>query len=128
MNIEHMALNVAEPSKMAEWYGRHLGMKVVRRPPGDTQTHFIADESGRVILEIYRHPTAAIPNYAAMDPFMLHIAFSTADVKEVREKLLAAGGASAGDVTVTPAGDVMTFVRDPWGVTVQLVKRATALV
>ena len=41
------------------------------------------------------------------------------------------GGAPAIDglvyITVTPAGDEMVFLRDPWGVAVQLVKRARPL-
>jgi len=44
-----------------------------------------------------------------------------------RERLLAAGARSAGEVVVTPAGDEMTFLRDPWGVALQLERRATPL-
>jgi hypothetical protein len=44
-----------------------------------------------------------------------------------REHLLAAGVRSAREVVVTPAGDEMTFLRDSWGVTLQLVRRATLL-
>lgn len=36
---------------------------------------------------------------------------------------MAVGAESAGDVKTTPDGDVMGFVKDPWGVTVQLVQR-----
>ena len=43
------------------------------------------------------------------------------------DRLLAAGAKTAGDVTLTPSGDEMTFLRDPWGVALQLVKRATPL-
>jgi glyoxylase I family protein len=127
MNIEHIALNVADPPAMAEWYARHLGMRTVRRPPGPTHTHFVADESGRVVLELYHHLQAPVPDYAAMDPFVLHVAFSAADVKRTREQLLAAGATSAGEPSTTPAGDELVFLRDPWGVTIQLVKRATPL-
>jgi glyoxylase I family protein len=126
MNIEHIALNVADPVAMAEWYTRHLGMRVVRRPPGPTNTHFLADESGRVVLELYHHE-APVPDYAAMDPFVLHIAFVATDVKGIRQRLLAAGAANAGEPNTTPAGDELAFLRDPWGVTIQLVKRATPL-
>ena len=34
MNIEHVAFNVPDPAAAAEWYARHLGMRVVRRVPG----------------------------------------------------------------------------------------------
>ena len=73
------------------------------------------------------NPKAPIPDYRAMDPFVFHIAFLADDVAGERKRLLAAGAAHAGEVTTNEAGDVMTFVRDPWGLTVQLMKRAKAL-
>jgi hypothetical protein len=32
------------------------------------------------------------------------------------------------EIVTTPAGDQLVFLRDPWGVTVQLAKRGTPLV
>src|SRR5262245_26985034 len=104
MNIEHIALNVADPTAMAEWYTRHLGMRVVRKPPGETQAHFLADAAGQTVLELYRNPSAAIPDYAAMDPMTLHVAFAVVDVKRERGRLLAAGATAVGDVTTADNG------------------------
>jgi glyoxylase I family protein len=127
MNIEHIALNVADPVAAADWYTRHLGMRVVRRPPGDTQTHFLADAAGRVVLELYRQTKAPIPDYFAMDPMVLHIAFVVRDVSAERTRLVGAGAKAIGDVTRTDSGDQLAMLRDPWGLAVQLVKRATPL-
>lgn len=127
MNIEHMALNVADPVRMAEWWVRHLGMRVARRVDGPTNTHFLADESGRTVLELYHQSRAPVPDYFAMDPFVLHVAFTAPNLAAERDRLLAAGATSASEVTPTPAGDVLAFLRDPWGVTVQLVQRAQPL-
>lgn len=127
MNIEHIALNVPDPVGMAEWYGRHLGMRVLRRLEQAPFTHFLADESGRVVLELYHHARAAVPDYPSLDPLVLHIAFQADDVELERQRLLDAGATPTGDVVTTDAGDVMTFVRDPWGVVVQLVKRRRPL-
>lgn len=127
MHIEHMALNVPDPVKMAAWYVQHLGMRVLRKQEHAPFTHFIADESGRVVLELYHHVKAAMPDYAKLDPLSLHIAFTASDVAKERDRLLAAGATPAGDIVTTETGDVMTFVRDPWNVTVQLVKRAKPL-
>ena len=127
MTIEHLALNVPDPVAMAAWYSQHLGMRVARKVEGPTRTHFIADAAGRTVLELYHQAKAPIPDYRAMDPFVFHIAFLADDVARQRQRLLAAGAASAGEVTTTDAGDVMTFLRDPWGVCVQLVKRAKPL-
>jgi glyoxylase I family protein len=127
MNIEHVALNVPDPVALAEWYCQHLGMRVVRSVDGPPHTRFLADESGRVVLEVYRQK-APVPDYAAMDPMMLHVAFKAEDVAGTRERLLRAGATSVTEATTIPGGDVLAMLRDPWGVAVQLVKRARPLV
>jgi catechol 2,3-dioxygenase-like lactoylglutathione lyase family enzyme len=128
MNIEHIALNVPDPVRMAAWYVEHLGMRIVRKQEQAPFTHFIADGSGRVVLELYHHVKAAIPDYAKLDPLSLHIAFIAADVAKERQRLLTAGATPAGDIVTTETGDVMTFVRDPWNVTVQFVKRVKPMI
>jgi catechol 2,3-dioxygenase-like lactoylglutathione lyase family enzyme len=127
MDIEHVALNVPDPVAAAAWYVRHLGLQVIRSLSEAPFTHFLADSSQRVLVEMYANTKALVPDYQAMDPMIFHIAFVSADVRAERERLLAAGASSAGDLTITPAGDEMTFLRDPWGVPLQLVKRAVPL-
>lgn len=127
MEIEHIALNVADPKKMAEWYVEHLGMKVLRKLTEAPFTHFIADGAGRVVLELYHQTKAPVPDYRSFDPMVLHIAFKSANVREAQEKLVRAGATVATDFAVSPNGDEMSFLRDPWGVTVQLVKRGQPL-
>jgi catechol 2,3-dioxygenase-like lactoylglutathione lyase family enzyme len=123
MQIEHLAFNVPDPVQMAAWYCMHLGMRILRKQDAAPFTHFIADEAGRAVLELYCHAKAAVPDYRSLDPLSLHIAFQADDVAAERQRLLAAGATPAGEIVTTEAGDVMTFVRDPWHVTVQLVKR-----
>lgn len=130
MTIEHLALNVADPVAMAHWYTIHLGMRVVRQVDGGPNTRFIADAAGRVVLELYHQTRAPIPDYAGMDVFTLHLAFQVDDVAAVRARLLQAGATSAGaqgEVVTADNGDVMCFLRDPWGLVVQLVKRGQPL-
>ena len=127
MNIEHIALNVPDAVAMAAWYVQHLGLRVLRKQEQAPFTHFLADPAGRVVLELYQHAKAALPDYAKLDPLSLHIAFSADDVARERQRLLDAGAKPAGDIVTTDTGDLMTFVRDPWNVTVQLVKRAKPL-
>ena len=124
IRLEHVAINVEDPVSMAKWYGHHLGMKVVRNGPPPINMHFISDAGGNMMLEIYNNPPDAVPNYASMDPLLLHIAFMVDDVKGIREKLIAAGATAVGEVTITPAGDELAMLRDPWGVAIQFVKRA----
>jgi catechol 2,3-dioxygenase-like lactoylglutathione lyase family enzyme len=127
VNIEHFALNVPDPVAAAAWYTEHLGMRVVRSLDTAPFTHFLADGSGRVVMELYRRTEAPVPDYAAMDPLVFHVAFMTDDVPGALRRLRSVGGSSAGEVTTTPAGDEMVFLRDPWGVALQLVKRAAPL-
>lgn len=127
MNIEHVAYNIQDPVALAAWYTQHLGFRVLRALAEPPFTHFLADASGRFVIEFYHHARVGVPDYTKYDPLVLHIAFSTLEVRKERERLLAAGATPAGDITVTPAGDEMTFLRDPWGLCLQLVRRARPL-
>jgi len=124
VRLEHVALNVAEPVKMAKWYADNLGMKVMREGPPPVNMRFIADSGGNMMLELYRNPPDAVPDYAAMDPLLLHVAFMVNDVDATRQKLIAAGATPVGEVTTTEAGDRLAMLRDPWGLAIQLLRRA----
>ena len=69
----------------------------------------------------------AIPDYAAMNPFTLHLAFSVDDIAGEHQRLLDAGATAEGPIATTPAGDLLAFLRDPWGTPLQLVRRKTPL-
>ena len=122
--MEHAAVNVPDPEAMAEWYVRNLGMEVARHVGGPAKTHFLADASGRVVMEVYSNASVPVPDYAKQDPLVLHFAFFTSDVKATEEKLVAAGATVHAGCTKTPAGDEMSMLRDPWGLALQLMKRA----
>ena len=124
IRLEHVAINVEDPVGMAKWYGKNLGMKVVRKGPPPANMHFISDAGGNMMLEIYHNPPDAVPDYTSMDPLLLHISFMVDDVKSIREKLITAGATPVGGVTITPSGDKLAMLRDPWGVAIQFVKRA----
>jgi glyoxylase I family protein len=124
VRLEHVGLNVADPIKAAQWYVDHLGMKILREAPAPANTRFLGDADGNMMLEIYHNPPEAVPNYAALDPLLLHVAFMVNDVEAVRGKLIAAGATAVGEVTTTPAGDKLAMLRDPWGLAIQFVRRA----
>jgi glyoxylase I family protein len=124
IRLEHVAINVEDPVSMAKWYCQNLGMKVVRKGPPPVNMHFISDAGGNMMLEIYHNPPDAVPDYASIDPLLLHISFMVDDVKGVRERLITAGATPVGDISVTTSGDKLAMLRDPWGVAIQFVKRA----
>jgi glyoxylase I family protein len=127
MKIEHVALLVEDPVAMARWYEDHLGLRTVRSsgPPADAR--FLADTEGESVLEIYRGGPPS-PDYRAMDPLLLHVAFATRDVPSTRARLIAAGATPEGEVKVLPSGDEMAMLRDPWGLAIQLANRKQPLV
>jgi len=59
-----------------------------------------------------------------MDPLLLHVAFMVDDVDAIVKKLTAAGATMATEITVTPAGDKLVILRDPWGLAIQFLRRA----
>ncbi|MEO5916130.1 MAG: VOC family protein [Luteolibacter sp.] len=127
MKIEHVAFNVADPVAVADWYGKHLGLKIVRHIPVPTQTHFLADDDGETVIEIYCNPPEEVPDYAAMNPLLFHLAFVSESPDEDCAKLIAAG-ATAVDEIQRPDGTRLLMLRDPWGLALQLCQRAEPLV
>jgi catechol 2,3-dioxygenase-like lactoylglutathione lyase family enzyme len=126
MKIEHFALNVADPVAVAAWYTKHLGLKVVRAAKDAARTHFLADSSGTVMLEIYNNPPDQVPPYAKMDPLLLHIAFVSKDPEADKTALLAAGATLVVDQRLDD-GSHLVMLRDPWGLAIQLCKRAVPM-
>ncbi len=127
MKIEHTAFNVEEPVLMARWYVEHLGMKVLRRTTGSPYAHFITDDSGTVMIEIYGNPDAPLPDYREMNPGQLHLAFVSSDIPGDTSRLLVAGATLVADVHQL-GDDTFAMLRDPWGLPLQLVQRATPMV
>ncbi|HLB75171.1 MAG TPA: VOC family protein [Sedimentisphaerales bacterium] len=124
IRLEHIALNVPDPVAMAQWYCDNLGMKVRREGPAPVNMRFISDAAGNMMLELYNNPQGKVPDYRLMDPLSLHIAFHVDDVPAVRRRLLEAGATAHNEVETTPAGDVITILRDPWGMPIQFLTRA----
>lgn len=123
IRLEHVALNVKDPIGMADWYCKNLGMKVVRQGPPPANGRFISDAGGNMLIELYNNPPDAVPDYASMNPLLLHIAFMVDDVKGISKRLTAAGATIAQDVYKTESGDEIVMLRDPWGVPIQFLKR-----
>lgn len=127
MKIEHFALNVEDPLAMGRWYVSHLGFTVKRRLVEPPYTHFLADDSGTVMIEIYGQD-APVPNYPNLNVMSLHVALVSEDLDADVRRLVAAGATTEGDIQTFPTGDRYAMLRDPWGLTLQLVHRADPMV
>lgn len=129
MRIEHVAWQVNDPAAVADWYCRHLGFTVKRAADAPHPVRFIADGSGRVMLEVYHNPKAPVFDYAALDPLQLHLAFACDDIDGTVERLTAAGCAlveTIGDGS--PDADHIAMLRDPFGFAIQFCRRAEPMV
>ena len=126
MVFEHVALNVPDSRAMAAWYTTHCGLRIVHAGGTPPYMHFVADSTGRVIMELYTNPKAPVPDYAAQHPLVLHIAFTVADTEATKARLLEAGATPFSDETL-PNGSRLVMLRDPWGIPLQLVRRSKPL-
>ena len=122
MVFEHVALNVPDSRAMAAWYTTHCGLQVVHAGETPPYVRFVADSTGRVIMELYTNPKASVPDYAAQHPLVLHVAFAVSDIEATKARLLQAGATLFSDETL-PDGSRLVMLRDPWGIPLQLVKR-----
>ena len=127
MKIEHVALNVSDPVAFAEWYGKHLGLTVARKMDRAPFAHFLADDGGTVMLEIYNNPPDKVPAYGEMDPLLLHVAFVSEQPEQDRDRLLAAGATLVTELRPDD-GSCLIMMRDPWGLAIQLCKRARPMI
>ena len=125
MKIEHIAFNVADPVAVADWYCKHCGLRIVRQIPHPAQTHFLAD-SDSTVLEIYCNPPDKVPDYRQMNPLLFHLALASTDPVADSKRLISAGASFVEEVTL-PDGSHLIMLRDPWGLALQLCKRAIAL-
>lgn len=123
MNVEHIAFLVDDPGAVSDWYCRNLGMRVVREGGPPNFMTFLVDEDEKTMFEIYSSPEVETPDYFSLDPMALHFAFVADNMEETLERLYSAGATSAGETIMNDFGDRLEWLRDPWGVPVQLVSR-----
>ena len=123
-SYEHTALNVREIADIGQWYCDNLNMTVLR---SGESVRYLADTTGRLIFELYTNPTAEIPDYWRMHPMTLHLAFCVSDVPGAVTKLTSAGATIVSDHETTESGDEVAMLRDPWGIPLQLMKRAVPM-
>lgn len=126
MLFEHVALNVPDSRATAAWYVQHLGFTVVRAVEKAPYTRFLADDSGRTVLEVYSNPAAPYPDYKNQHWLVSHVAVVSQDVEADRARLEQAG-ATVATIDDLPDGSRLIMMRDPWGVCVQLCRRTNPM-
>ncbi len=128
MKIEHFAYQVADPFAVAQWYTKNIGFEIKRKAGSPVPVCFLADCTGQVMIEIYNNPLVQTPDYASMDPLLLHMAFVCQEIPEKVNELVRAGAILLSGPETTPAGDMLAMLRDPWGLAIQLCERAEPMI
>lgn len=126
MQFEHFALNVEQPREMTDWYTRHLGLKIVKRMEEPPYMTFLSDDKG-ALLEIYHNPKAPVLEFRNLHPLVAHLAFVSVDPTQDKERLIKVGAEVISD-EITEDGSHLVMLKDPWGLAIQLCKRAVPMV
>ncbi len=123
MKIEHLAINVENPQAVSNWYEKNLGLKVVKKMDKSPFMTFLADDSGKVMVELYNNPKSEVLEFSKLNPLMLHLAFVSENPDEEKAKLTGEGAELISDDTLED-GTRLLMLRDPWGLAIQFCKRA----
>lgn len=108
---------------VADWYVKNCHMQVVKAIDAAPHTRFLADGTGRLVLEIYSNQAVEMPDFAKMDSLEYHLAFAVDDPEVVKKRLQEAGARF--EESVQPSeGTKLIMMRDPFGMALQLCKRA----
>jgi glyoxylase I family protein len=126
MKFEHFALNVPDAPAHARWYVENLGFTIVRKKEEAPFIHFLADETGCTVVELYTNPKATIPDYTTAHPLNFHFAVVAADARAECARLEKAGARLFLEDPL-PDGSLLVMMRDPWGLGLQLCQRKTPL-
>ena len=121
--MEHTAIDVADPTAVADWWVKNLGFEITMQKEDTTHTTFIVDKTGKIAVELYRASDGTTPpDYKAMRPLQLHFAFLSKDVEADIARLTAAGATLLVHEKISGFNGAM--LKDPYGISIQLVKRA----
>jgi catechol 2,3-dioxygenase-like lactoylglutathione lyase family enzyme len=123
MKFEHFAVNVPDARAMSLWYVDHIGLKIVRSVEKPPYTKFMADETGRVVMEIYSNTSVTAPDYPTIPPANFHVAFVADDARATQVRLESAGAQPFSEETLAD-GSCLVMMRDPWGIPLQFCQRA----
>ena len=127
MTIEHLGLLVSNPIQMGKWYKENLGFQILREAGTDTDgVVFMEDDRGTVI-EIGRLPEASPLDVKSLNPLAVHLAVQCSHPENEARRLVEAGAEMIGESPRNAYKGEKILVRDPWGLTIQVVNRTWSL-
>lgn len=122
MIFEHFAINTDNIHAVISWYVTHLGLSIVSEQKEPPYMTFMADSSGRVIMELYHRPDKRISDFVNQHPLTFHVAFVSENAERDRVRLMEQGASFVEEVKKED-GSLLIMLRDPWGLPLQLCQR-----
>lgn len=123
-NIEHIGIMVSHPIEMGIWYRDVLGFNIVHSAQGeDSGVTFLSDANNKVVLEFGKAPNVEPLSELTNHHLQLHIAVKSDDPEEEAKYLISKGATYIENREMNRPEDILIVLLDPWGNTIQLVKR-----
>lgn len=123
MVFEHFAVNVTDIKNVVEWYTNNLGLTIASQQKEPPYMSFLADSTGRVVIEFYHRPDAVITDFTTAHPLTFHVAFVSENAQKDRERLEKERAVFVEELKKED-GTHIVMLRDPFGMPLQLCQRA----
>jgi catechol-2,3-dioxygenase len=124
-DIEHIGICVEKPIEMANWYRDTLGFNIkFCAEDEENGVAFITDGSDRVMLELGKIPDVSPLAGRLNHHLQLHIALKSEDPDQDAQYLVSKGATFIEKCPIKRPGENLIVLSDPWGNTIQLVKRS----
>ena len=122
--IEHIGISVEKPIEMANWYHEVLGFDIKFSAEDEEKAvAFLTDGSDRVMLELGKVPDVLPLTKGISHHLQLHIALKSDDPDKEAEFLVSKGATFIEKCPIKIPGENLIVLSDPWGNTIQLVRR-----
>jgi catechol-2,3-dioxygenase len=123
--IEHIGICVERPIEMAHWYRDMLGFDIKFCAEDEEKgVAFVTDGSDKVMLEFGKIPNVLPLTRGLSHHLQLHIALKSEDPDGEAEYLVSRGAKFIEKCPIKRPGEDLVVLSDPWGNTIQLVKRS----
>ena len=124
-DIEHIGISVEKPIEMANWYRDALGFNIKFCAEDEEKgVAFITDGSDKVMLELGKIPDVSTLAGRLNHHLQLHIALKSEDPDKDAQYLVSKGATFIEKCPIKRPGENLIVLSDPWGNTIQLVKRS----
>jgi len=123
--IEHIGICVEKPIETANWYHETLGFNIKFSAEDEEKAvAFITDGSDKVMLEIGKIPDVLPLTKRLSHHLQLHIALKSIDPDKDADYLVSKGATFIEKCPIKQPGENLIVLSDPWGNTIQLVRRS----